>query len=250
MKYFTVALLLFAVAAAPVRAQGSTASAGLTPTSPFYFLESAFETVQGWMIFDPERRAQFDVERAGERLAELEALCMDSANTDRCERWGNKLSQRYEKHMEHAERSLERFAKKRGVQLLANIATGVESAAGDVGSHPRVEALVERLTESGLRHQRVLQDVYARVPTGAKESIIRAMENSAAGLENAMQRIRKSNAAKAFRTKLETTVGEIKDSAGEVIRERLMNKGLLRNVQDIKQNVKERLRFHETQGRE
>lgn len=46
-------------------------SPGLTPSSPFYFLDRLGETIQEFFTFSPEGKAKLQVEFANERIAEL-----------------------------------------------------------------------------------------------------------------------------------------------------------------------------------
>ena len=47
---------------------------GLTPDSPFYFLDRFFETLQEFFTFNPEAKARLQVTFAGERIAEIKIL--------------------------------------------------------------------------------------------------------------------------------------------------------------------------------
>lgn len=49
-------------------------NAGLTPNSPFYFLERASEAIGEFLTFDTEAKAKLQAERALERIAEVKAM--------------------------------------------------------------------------------------------------------------------------------------------------------------------------------
>lgn len=55
-------------------AQASLPSAGLTPESPFYFLDRWGEDLRELFTFNPEAKAKLQVEFAGERIAEIKIM--------------------------------------------------------------------------------------------------------------------------------------------------------------------------------
>lgn len=80
-KIIVISLLFVGLlfAKAPVKAQTQNQlpelpSAGLTPASPFYFLERAAEAIGEFLTFDPEAKAKLQAERALERIAEIKAM--------------------------------------------------------------------------------------------------------------------------------------------------------------------------------
>jgi len=81
-KKFIVIMLLFAgllFVSAPVKAQTQSPlpelpGAGLTPTSPLYFLERAIEAIGEFLTFNTEAKAKLQAERALERIAEVKAM--------------------------------------------------------------------------------------------------------------------------------------------------------------------------------
>jgi hypothetical protein len=52
-------------------------SAGLTPESPFYFLDKLSETLQRFFTFNPESRARIEITFAKERIAEIKVILED-----------------------------------------------------------------------------------------------------------------------------------------------------------------------------
>ncbi len=49
-------------------------SAGLTPESPFYFLDRLGETLREFLTFNPESKAKLQIEFAGERVSEIKIM--------------------------------------------------------------------------------------------------------------------------------------------------------------------------------
>lgn len=54
--------------------QAALPSAGLTPESPFYFLDRLGENLQQFFTFNPEAKAKLQIEFAGERIAEIKIM--------------------------------------------------------------------------------------------------------------------------------------------------------------------------------
>lgn len=68
---------LFAFASGTAFAQGTQVnlpSAGLTPESPFYFLDRLSENLRQFFTFNPEAKAKLQIEFAGERIAEIKIM--------------------------------------------------------------------------------------------------------------------------------------------------------------------------------
>jgi len=70
-----VALFVFANGTAFAQSTEVTLpSAGLTPASPFYFLDRFGENFRQFFTFNPEARAKLQIEFAGERIAEIKIM--------------------------------------------------------------------------------------------------------------------------------------------------------------------------------
>lgn len=70
-----VSSLLFAGGAALARDQAvELPPAGLTPESPFYFFDQWAERLREFFAFTPEAKAKLQIEFAGERIAEIQAM--------------------------------------------------------------------------------------------------------------------------------------------------------------------------------
>ncbi len=69
---------LFVFAGGTVFAQQTTLPpAGLTPESPFYFLDKLGESLQRFFAFNPEARARLEITFAAERIAEIKVVLLD-----------------------------------------------------------------------------------------------------------------------------------------------------------------------------
>ncbi len=70
-----IALLVFTSSAAFAQdKQVTLPSAGLTPESPFYFLDLFGENLREFFTFNPEAKAKLQIEFAGERIAEIKVM--------------------------------------------------------------------------------------------------------------------------------------------------------------------------------
>lgn len=78
--FIIVAVSLFLLAGNTVFAQNGQAPlppAGLTPESPFYFLDRLGEAIQRFFTFNPESRARLEITFAKERIAEIKVILED-----------------------------------------------------------------------------------------------------------------------------------------------------------------------------
>lgn len=73
--------LLFVPLAALAQSQTVLPSAGLTPESPFYFLDRFGEAFQRFFTFNPESRARLEITFAKERIAEIKLILEDKGIT-------------------------------------------------------------------------------------------------------------------------------------------------------------------------
>lgn len=158
-KTFIIAALIistvmpFSVFAAP--------SAGIKPSSFFYFFDIASERISLFFTFNSEKKARKALEYADERLAEAEEVAGDK-NTD--------------------------AVKTAITNYESNIAFAAEKSRG-IKEKEKAEALLTTISDSTSRHQEILADVLAKVPDEAKEAITKAIEASRKGHEEALQKI-------------------------------------------------------------
>lgn len=74
-KIFLAPILVGFLMAGTVNAQvNSLPSAGITPESPFYFLDMLGENLQEFFTFNPESKAKLQIKFAGERISEISAM--------------------------------------------------------------------------------------------------------------------------------------------------------------------------------
>jgi len=130
---------------------------GITPDSPFYFLDSWGESIRMFFAFSDEAKAQKHIAHAEEKLAEAKKMA-EEGKTDAEE----VAEKKYEKDIDDATTEAK--------------LTGKENA-------------LQRIQEATTRHQAVMEKVLSQVPEQAKPSIQKAMEKSSKGHQNATDAI-------------------------------------------------------------
>ena len=153
-------LVLMAIFASPVSASAA-AKAGIKPGSFFYFFDTAFEKIGLFFTFNPEKKAQKAMEYAEEKLAEAEA----AANENKPEAVAT---------------------------AMANYQNDVSFATNEsktIEDKIKAENLLSIIADNTSKHQEVLAEVLNKVPDEAKEAIIKAIEVSKKGQEEAMKQI-------------------------------------------------------------
>lgn len=136
-----VGLMLFAGVASAQAVE--LPPAGITPASPFFFIERFFEGLGTFLTFGDANKARRLIALAEERLAEAKVLS-ERGDSDNAERASELYEEKFSEAQERAERS-------RDVEALA------------------------RVIEATSKHFAVLEDVIARVPEPAKASVERAL---------------------------------------------------------------------------
>lgn len=212
-----IALFLLVLMPSLAKAEtANTSSVGWLPDHPLYFMKTWGETIKSWLIFKKEAKLEYEVQRANRRMAELQELCEEK---DKCDK-AAKMAEKYQKRMEKATQLLEKLKEKWGNQNFnynfnfnhnfnfnfnynynknknvnknenenANENENENKNVNAASQGKDIEALVEKLTENQKRHKEVLQRVYQKAPEQAKDAILKAMENSSKGLENAIERV-------------------------------------------------------------
>lgn len=175
--------------------------AGILPDSKLFTLELWWEDVQRFFTFDDVKKAELETKLAMKRMTEAEKL-IEKGKTELAEknllRFQNRLEAAYEKAEQANEKGKD------------------------------VEALLEKLEANSLRHQEVLSEVYEKIPDNAQESILKAMENSAQGLENAMENIQNSeDGAEEFKNKIKNNLENFGTKKKLEIKEKLQQRGVL-----------------------
>lgn len=136
-------------------------SAGIKPSSLFYFLDIAFEKVNLFFIFNSEKKANRALGYAEERLQEAKE-----------EAEGNKP-----KAVEKAMKNYE-----------ASISLATEESR-EIKSESEAETLLNTISSNTSKHQEILKDVYNKVPDEAKDAILKAIEVSQKRQEQADRQI-------------------------------------------------------------
>ncbi|MBL7084204.1 MAG: hypothetical protein ISS41_11345 [Candidatus Aminicenantes bacterium] len=142
---------------------------GLTPDSPFYFLETIAEGIGTFFTFGDLKKAERYALLAAERLAEVQAVVEKGKP-------------------ELAEKTLERYR----MQLNNSIARA-EKAMNKGKDFEEVMEVVSRVGQATSKHLEVLAEVYEKVPEQAKPAIENAMKASVKGHEKAVEALKASN---------------------------------------------------------
>jgi DNA-binding transcriptional MerR regulator len=179
-----------------VLAQNETLSdPGLTPDSPFYFLEIIVEKIGNFFTFGDKAKAERMLALAEERLAEAKKMIEEGKREH-----AQKAFKRYQAHLQECEKRLERMENK-----------------GE-----RIDDVVEKVASVTEKHIAVLERVYERVPDQAKSAILHAMEVSLTGQEKALEALGKKNPETTLKLQL-----RIMDQRVKRIRVRTENKNIL-----------------------
>lgn len=157
-----IAAVLFSVGFALAGETINLPDGGLTPESPFYFLDTWGEKINLAFTFRAENQVQKMNKYAEEKLAEAKEM-IENNNT-------LKLGTALQKYQDYLEKTVDTAdeAKKQGKNM---------------------ETVLANVAEATQKHLIVLADVYEKAPEQAKDAILNAMEKSANGQENALQAI-------------------------------------------------------------
>ncbi len=157
-----VAFLSFGIVTGFVYAQDEEPlpDAGLSPSSPFYFLDILGERISLAFTRGKVAKAQKQTRFAEERLAEAQKMADEEKD-------------------EEAEEAAERYG-----QLISDAAANLASAAA--AGEDITESLTKLVTRATSIHLTVLSEVYEKVPEQAKSAIERAMQAGARGQEEAL----------------------------------------------------------------
>ena len=142
-------------------------SPGLTPDSPFYFLETITEAIGTFFTFGDLKKAERYTVLAAERLVEAQAVAEKGKS-------------------ELAEKTLARYE----MQLENSIAMAEKAQA----KGENIEEVMVRVGQATSKHLEVLAEVYEKVPDQAKPAIENAMEASLKGHEKAVEALKAQNA--------------------------------------------------------
>jgi hypothetical protein len=165
--------------------------AGLTPDSPFYFLEIFFEGVGTFFTFGDVNKAERYAKLAAERVAEAKAV-VDKGKP------------------EAAEKALTRYQD----QLEKSLAKAKEAQA----KGKSVAEVTEIVSQATAKHLTVLEEVLERVPEQAKSAILQAREVSKTGQVKALEVLAKEKPERAANFNIQAIqnrLGKIKNEARE-----------------------------------
>ncbi|MBL7084205.1 MAG: hypothetical protein ISS41_11350 [Candidatus Aminicenantes bacterium] len=151
---------------------------GLTPDSPFYFLETITEEIVTFFTFGDLKKAERYAVLAAERLAEAQAVIEKGKP-------------------ESVEKALERYR----MQLNRSM-TRAEKAMNKGKNFEEVMEVIAKAGKTTSVHLEVLAEVYEKVPEQAKPAIEQAMAVSVKGHEKAVKALKGSN-----------TLGEVPEEA-------------------------------------
>lgn len=181
-KIFIVITILFLVAVfiLPVPASASaTTNAGVKPGSFWYGFDIAFEKINLFFTFSPEKKVQKALAYADERLAEIEAVA-EEKNPD--------------------------AVKTAIVNYESNIALATEKSK-EVKDKGQAETLLNSIADNNSKNQEVLAAILIKVPEEARAAITQAIEASKKGQEEATKQIAE---LKGEVEKLKNEVAELK----------------------------------------
>lgn len=181
MKYFLISVaVLGLMGVIPGIASGATsntdsltlsnADAGLTPASPFYFIETFSEGIGDLFTFGEKNKAQRSVKLANERLAESVAI----SSGDDTQLLENTLND-YETEVKEA---------------LDNVQKAQQKGQG-------IEDVSEKVAKATSKHFQVLDEVLEKTPKEAEKGISKALSESKKGHINAVNSLAKENSQKA-----------------------------------------------------
>lgn len=134
---------------------------GITPDSPFYFLDKWMEDIDLFFTFPKEAKAEKRLQFAEERLAEAQKMAQKGDLKALKE-----AEEGYEADIDDATKDAKEAAKE-----------GKENA-------------LEQVQEATAKHKEEMQEVLSKAPEQAKESIQQAIEKSAKGHEDALEAIK------------------------------------------------------------
>lgn len=204
-------LLVGLVGATPVNAQteAELPSPGLTPDSPFYFLEIFFEGVGTFFTFGDVAKAERYANLAAERVAEAKAV-VDKGKP------------------EVAEKALTRYQE----QLEKSLAKADQAQA----KGKSVSAVTEIVSQATAKHLTVLEELLERVPEQAKPAILQAREVSITGQVKALENLSKEKPERAanlniqaIQNRLEKIKNEARDGDEEDVERGLADFAIFRN---------------------
>ena len=162
---------------------------GLTPDSPFYFLEVISEEIGTFFTFGDLKKAERYAVLTAERVAEAKAV-VEKGKSE----FAEKALKRYEDQLNRSLARAER-AKIKGISI---------------------EKITETVAEASLKHLSVLEEVLEKVPEEAKESITKAKEASVSGQKNSLRFLAEENPERATEINLKAAEARLNRAKAKV----------------------------------
>ena len=175
---------MLVILAGTAHAQTGLPEPGILPDSAFYGLKKAFEAVGGAFTFGNEARVERGLKLSEKRLAEAKAMA-EKGRPDIV----NSLSLEYEKHLGYANR--------------------IAGLAKEANERERLTELVSLATS---QHLGILDDVQAKVPDIAKNTIAAAREKSIKGNQEALKALARENPEKAAQIAIDAAESRVSEA--------------------------------------
>jgi len=188
---FLLAGLIFSAIPSLAQTESTLPSPGLTPDSPFYFLERFFEGIGTFFTFGDVAKAERYARLASERVAEAKAV-VDKGKPEVAE----KALTRYQEYLEKS------LAKTEEAQAKGK----------------SVAEVTEIVSQATIKHLTVLEEVLEKVPQPAKSAILQAREASKTGQIKALEALSKEKPERAVKLNIQAIqnrLGKIKSEARE-----------------------------------
>lgn len=187
--------LALAIAPAAFAKDANTVNPGMTPDSPWYFLDGWGEKLGLLLAFGPEAKAEKALQYAEEKVAEAQAMGNDTKGDE-----ADEASENEEQYINEAQEQ----------------ATAAENNGQDITT------LTKKLEDITDRHLDVLHRVYDQVPDQAKDSIAKVIEKVQAHHERMLEKfIEHFQNGKLTREEVEQQIEDEVSQADEQLNDRL-----------------------------
>jgi glutaredoxin len=167
MSLIIISMFLFSIGAGASAQETDLPDPGLTPDSPFYFLERVVEEIGTFFTFGDLKKAERYATLAAERLAEAQVMA-EKGRTGLVERTLEMYEAQLQNSMVRAEKA---------------------QAKGE-----NTEEVMTKVSQATSKHLEVLAEVYERVAEEDKGIIENAMKVSVKGHEKAVEALKVQNA--------------------------------------------------------
>jgi len=184
--------------------------AGITPDSPFYFLDTFSEKISSVFIFDAEKKTQKFLQLAEERIAEAKEVSIKNKN-----KAAEKAIDLYDKSIVNALDNAKKIEKEEISQSALNI-----------------------ISEETEKHKNVLVIVLEKVPEETKYAIQKAIDKSSQYHNEAVQEVEK---LKAEISQLKQEINELKEQIKENEVVEFREENLSQNLKEIRKQLEKKL---------